>query len=152
MNFQSRTISLLLTLTFLSHAHLHAGGRRRAVAVSPPSSGVAITFVDGVLDAGTIAWAGGRRKSSIVRKVVSMRLGEPSLEPRGTATVRAFLEVPGGRCAIRVNGVLLSGAPQIVLRHAPIGSAFPQRIEIEVPNTMPEGPLHTSIGWEVTTN
>lgn len=138
--------------TILLSTPLDAGGRRRVMAVSPPSPELSITFLDGELDAGTIAWRGGRRKSSIVRRAVAMRVGQPSKEHRGTVTLRAFFEGSGQRAEIRVNGVALSSIPQIVERHAPVGVPFIQRIEIEVPTSEPPGALDAEIRWEVITN
>ena len=54
MKRASRAIPFLLTAILLSSPHLLAGGRRRAVAVSPPSPELSLTFLDsaGMLDAG----------------------------------------------------------------------------------------------------
>lgn len=146
-----RTISALIFIALLPLPTL-AGGRLRAVAVSPPSSELSITFVDGVLDAGTLAWTGGSRRSTIARRAISMRVGRPSRDARGTATLRAYLESDDRRAAIRVNGVTLSTIPRVVEHHAPIGVVFTQRVEIEVSINEPEGPLAASIGWEVITD
>jgi hypothetical protein len=154
MKRASRAIPLLCIATLLCSSPLIAGGRRRAVAVSPSSSDLAITFLGpgAVLDAGTIVWRGGRRNATVTVRTVQMRIGSPSQEARGTATLRAFVESADRNCAIRVNGTLLTTVPQIVQRHAPIGIAIPHRIEIEVPTSAPDGPLQTSVGWEVTTD
>lgn len=152
MKRASRMIPVVLSILLLSSPHLNAGGRRRAVAVSLPSSELSITFIDRVLDAGTMSWTGERRRSSLARRAISMRVGPPSREARGTVTLRAFLETDDGRATIRVNGVTLSSIPQIVERHAPIGVVFTQRVEIEVATTEPEGPLAAAIGWEVITD
>lgn len=150
--------SLVLTLTlFLSH-DLSAGGRRRAVAAPRPSSDLAITFVDGietaaaVIDAGSIVWGGEGAKLAKTSRTVGIRIGPPSREPRGAATLRAFLETADPRCVVRVDGVVLSVTPRVVQRYAPIGVAVAHRIDIEVPATAAEGPIATSIGWEVTTD
>jgi hypothetical protein len=153
MKRASRAVPLILAITLLSSSHLNAGGRPRAMAVSPPSSDLAITFLGsgGHLDAGTFAWRGGRRKSSLSSRTVRMRIGQPSRETGGTATVRAFLEAADPRCTVRINGVVMTGAPQVVQRHAPIGSTLSYLLEIEVPTTASDGLLQTAIGWEVTT-
>jgi hypothetical protein len=150
--------TLVLTFTlFLSH-DLNAGGHRRAVAAPRPSSELAITFVDGiaaaaaVVDAGPMAWRGVGAKLAKTSRTVGIRIGSPSREPRGTATLRAFLETADPGCVVRVDGVVLSHTPRVVQRHAPIGVAVAHRIEIEVPATAAEGPIATSIGWEVTTD
>lgn len=144
---------LLATLTFLPQTPLHAGDRRRAVAVSPPPSDLTLTFLDGpVLDTGPIVWRGGARMSTIVTRTVVLRIGAPSSEPRGTATLRAFLEIPDSRASVRLDGILLGTAPRIIQLHAPIGIAMRHRIEIEVPTVSRGGPLTASLGWEVTTD
>lgn len=147
----SWVIPVVLSAVLLSPP-LDAGGRRRLVAVSPPSSELSITFLDGMLDAGTIAWRGERRKSSTVRRAVAMRVGHPSKEHRGTVTLRASVEMPAKRAEIRVNDILLTAIPQIVDRHAPVGVPFIQRIQIEVSTKEPPGPLDAEIRWEVITN
>ena len=150
------TIGMALSLSILSLLVvpvLHAGGRRRAVAVSPASSELTLTFLDGpVLDAGQIVWLGERRGVTTTTRTVLLRIGRASREVRGTATLRAFLETPDPRATVRVDGVVLGAAPRVVQRHAPIGVAVTHRIEIEVPVSAPEGPLAASIGWEVTTD
>lgn len=143
---------LLALVSAISASTLQAGSRRRAVAVSPPSSDLTLTFLDGpVLDAGPLVWRGAKRKTLVTRTVV-LRIGRASREALGTATLRAFLETPDPRAQVRVDGILLGAAPRVVRRHAPIGIATTHRIEIEVPVSAPEGPLATSIGWEVTTD
>lgn len=142
----------MLTLS-LPAARLDGGGRRRTVAVSPPSFELTLTFLDGpVLDAGPIVWRGGTRKTTITTRTVTLRIGRASREARGTATLRAFLETPDPRATIRVDGITLTTAPRVIEHHAPIGIAVTHRIEIEVPVSAPEGALAASIGWEVTTD
>jgi hypothetical protein len=161
MNRESRSVPtrrsglrvLLFTLAVLPLTLPAAGGRRRTVAVSPPSSALVITFLDeaGFLDTGPLACDAGRR-SSLVSRTVRMRIGAASAESHRTATVRAYLELADSHRTIRVDGVVLSVAPQVVRRHAPVGVASAYRIDIEVPATAPEGPFTTPIGWEVTTD
>ena len=145
---------LLLPAVILLHPdHAHGGGRRRVLAVSPPSSTPQLTLVGaaGAVDAGTIAWRGGRTRSATAARTVTLRIGEPLPGLRGTATVRAFVETFDPHCMIRIDGVPLTTAPRIIRRHAPVGVAFTHRIEIEVPVTAPDGPLQASIAWDVTT-
>lgn len=141
-------VLLLLSLS----TFVYGGDRRRVRAVSPPSSASSIVFLEGgVLETGTIVWRGGARRSAVTRRTVRVRIGEPSNEPRGSVTMRAFLETNDPRCTIRVDGVTLGAAPRVIRRHAPVGVAFTHRIEIEVPVTAVDGPLHASIGWEAIT-
>jgi hypothetical protein len=127
------------------------GGGRRVLAVSPPSSELALSFVGGaVLDAGTISSRGGKRTTAVTR-IVTMRIGTASRASQGTATLSAFVETPDRRATVRVDGIVLGSAPRVIRRHAPIGTTFTHRIEIEVPVTAGEGSLNTTIGWEITT-
>lgn len=136
--------SALLALCLAVASPVEGRGRRRVLAVSPPSAGLSLTFTGGeLLDAGSI-------QGRTVRKV-AMRIGAATREPRGTATVRAFLETSDMRCTVRVNGIVLGTAPRVIRRNVPIGIPFTHRIEIDVPPEAAEGPLQTSIGWEVTT-
>ena len=126
------------------------------VAVSPssassPAPGLTLVGVSGMVDAGTIAWRGGARPSAFSTRTVTMRIGEPAREPRGTATLRAFVETFDPGCTIRIDGVPLTTVPRVIRRQAPVGIAFTHRIEIEVPRTAADGPLQASIAWEVTT-
>lgn len=124
------------------------------LAASRPSSALSIRFIDaaaGLLETGTIVWRGGTRRSTVTTRTVRMRVGEASNESQGSVTIRAFLETTDARCTIRVDGVPLTTAPRVIRTHAPIGVAFAHRIEVEVPISAADGPLQTSIGWEVTT-
>jgi hypothetical protein len=146
----ARRFAVLLTLMFLIpvHPYLHGGSRRRAVAVSPPSSELSLTFVDvpnGTLDAGSIA------ARLVTRRTFGIRIGRPSREAQGSATLRAFLETADPRCIVRIDGVVLGTQPRLIQRHAPIGVVTAHRLEIEAPPTAAEGPVVTTIGWEVTT-
>jgi len=148
--------SVLIGSVIVLALYVHAGGRQRAMAVSSPSaSTVAIAFLDangGAIDAGTMTWQGGSRRSLVTTRLVTMRLGAPSHERLGTATLRAFLETPDPRATIRIDGVTLTTTPRLIQAGAPIGIPFSHRIEIEVPLSAPEGPLQASIGWEATTD
>lgn len=153
MTSHHRAAALLLTAFCFFHftAPLVAGGRRRVLAASPASSDVSLVFLDSTLvEIGTIASPGSRRPA-VTKKTITMRIGAASREPRGTATLRAFLESPDPRCTVRIDGIPLSAAPRVIQRHAPIGIPFTHRLELEVPLSVSEGPLHTAIGWEITT-
>lgn len=147
------TLYLSLTVSF----DLQAGGRQRAVAVTPPPSELSLTFLENghastaIVDAGTISWRGGRRRYSVTARTFAMRIGAASREARGTATVRAFLETPDPHATIRIDGIVLGATPRIVQRNAPIGIAVTHRLEIEVPVSAPEGAVAANIGWEITT-
>ena len=157
----ARTRILFVSLLVVFTLHLHAGARRRAVAAPVPSDELSIAFVDAghdVLDAGAIAFrptavgSKGRRGMAATTRMFGLRIGQPSREARGTATLRAFLETADPRCVVRIDGVVLGTAPRVIRHHAPIGIAMRHRLEIEVPPQAPEGALLTTIGWEVTTD
>jgi hypothetical protein len=154
-----RLTAFTICITLLLTINLHAGGRRRAVSVSPPSDPLAIAFVDapaGTIDTGAIVAATGMRRGkaghAITRKTFGIRIGPPSRESRGNATLRAFLETADPRCIVRIDGVVLGTQPRIVERFAPIGIVAVHRLEIEVPASAAEGALLTTIGWEVATD
>jgi len=98
-----------------------------------------------------MAWHGGAKRSVVSKRAVLMRIGEASRDALGTATLRAFLETPVAGAVIRVNGTVISTAPQIIQRHVPIGVPITYRIELEVPLSAPEGPIHAAIAWEAST-
>jgi hypothetical protein len=151
----ARAILTTASAALIALVPVCAGGRQRVLAVSAPREALAITFIDAgasVVDAGTFVWRGGSKRSVVTTRRVSMRIGEPSAESRGTATVRAYLETADPYATIRIDGVTLTNAPRIIQSNAPIGIAFAHRLEIEVPVTAPEGPLQASIAWEVTTD
>jgi hypothetical protein len=150
--------SLLFFISpLISPVHLHAGNRQRVVAVSPPSTDLSLTFTDGgvgstaVIDAGTATWKGGETRMTVITRSFGVRIGRPSREVRGTATLRAFLETPDPRATIRIDGIVLGTAPVVIQHHAPIGVVVTHKLEIEVPVTAPDGPLAASIGWEAGT-
>lgn len=137
-------VSALLALCLAAASPVEGRGRRRVLAVSPPSADLSLTFIGGeLLDAGAIRGRTARK--------VTMRIGPASREPLGTATVRAFLETADARCTIRIDGIPLGTAPRVIRRNVPVGIPFTHRIEIDVPPEAAEGPLQTSIAWEVTT-
>ncbi|MDP9192655.1 MAG: hypothetical protein M3P06_13225 [Acidobacteriota bacterium] len=120
---------------------------------------MAIAFVEapaGTMDTGAIVAASGMRRgkagNAITRKTFGIRIGPPSRESRGSATLRAFLETADPRCIVRIDGVVLGIQPRIVERFAPIGIVAVHRLEIEVPTSASEGALFTTIGWEATTD
>jgi hypothetical protein len=89
---------------------------------------------------------------AITRRTFGIRIGPPSREARGNATLRAYLETADARAIVRIDGVVLGTQPRIIDRFTPIGITTTHRLEIEVPPSAPEGPLMTTIGWDVTTD
>lgn len=147
----ARRFAVLLTamLLFSLAPLLHGGSRRRAVAASLPPAELSLTFVDvpnATIDAGSIA------AKLTSKRTFGIRIGRPSREAQGIATLRAFLETADPRCVVRIDGIILGTQPRLIQRHAPIGIVTTHRLEIEAPPTASEGPLVTTIGWEVTTD
>ncbi|MEA2491804.1 MAG: hypothetical protein QOH21_3596 [Acidobacteriota bacterium] len=153
--------SLILATLILTSLAIAGEGRRRTVAASPLLPDVTITFTDvtagtgseAALDTGTIAWRkrGTRRDATITTRMFGIRIDRRSGDTRGTATLRASLDIFDPRCTVRIDGVALGPAPRIIELHAAVGSVTMHRLEIEVPNTVPEGAFHSAIHWEVTT-
>ncbi len=117
------------------------------MSVSPPAEELAIAFVDapgGMVDTGAIA--------GMMRRTFGIRIGRPSRESQGHATLRAFLEMADARCIVRLDGIVLTTQPRVIERFAPIGLTTKHRLEIEVPASAPEGALLTTIGWNVSTD
>ncbi|MFL6246813.1 MAG: hypothetical protein ACJ74H_12355 [Thermoanaerobaculia bacterium] len=117
------------------------------MSVSPPAEDLAIAFVDapgGMVDTGVIA---GK-----TRRTFGIRIGRPSREARGHATLHAFLETSDPRCIVRLDGMVLGPQPRIIDRFTPIGITTTHRLEIEVAASAPEGALLTTIGWSVSTD
>lgn len=144
---RARRLAFLALVSLLFSLHLPAGGRRRAVSVSPPAEDLAIAFVDapgGMVETGSIA---GK-----TRKTFGIRIGPSSREARGHATLRAFLETGDPRCIVRLDGIVLGTQPRVIDRFTPIGITTTHRLEIEVPASAPEGALMTTIGWDVSTD
>ena len=147
-SFSSILLSSFLLALFPSNLLL-AGGHRRAVAT--PSESLAIAFGDAPLvDVGTIASTNGR--AAIVKRTLTVRIGQTSEEARGTATLRAFLQAPDPYCTIRLDGIVLGTAPRVIAANAPIGIAVTHRLEVEVPVTAPEGTVASTITFEATTD
>jgi hypothetical protein len=150
----------LLSLTFVIlffPAVLEAGGRRRAVAVSPTFDELELTFIENALpeatiDAGVVSWDGETSKGASTRRQFAVRIGRPSGEARGTATLRAFLETTGTRCNVSIDGIPLGHVPRIIHANAPIGITTKHKIEIHVPTDAPAGTFDAVIRWEVTRN
>lgn len=139
-------------------------GRRRSVA--PPSIALSIEFVDvpaagaTLLTAGSDAWidldtvsqkAGSAGKSVRVRRQFGIRIVRAGGVSWGTAVVTAKLDSPDGRSSLRIDGKLLASAPIVVDARAAVGAMTIHTLEIEVPDSVSEGPLSASISWEVTT-
>jgi hypothetical protein len=137
--------------------------RRRAAAA--PAGALSIEFVDvpasgaTLLAAGSDAWvdvntvsqAGATGKSVRVRRQFGVRIVRTGGVSWGTATVTARVDSPDGRSSLRIDGQALGSMPIVVSARAAIGATNIHTLEIEVRDSVTEGPLAASIAWEVTT-
>jgi hypothetical protein len=127
-----------------------------------PADEATITFItasgsgrDGVIDTGAVSYGtNGRTKqrAAVITREFDIRIDRSSGETYGTATVRAFLETSDSRNEYRLDGVSLGTAPLVVDARAAFGTPRRHRLEIIVPADAPEGPIFTSIRWELTTD
>jgi hypothetical protein len=138
----------------------------RRHAAAPPADALSIQFVDvpaagaTLMTAGSDAWvdlkslsqqAGSTGKSIRVRRQFGIRLIRAGGVSWGTATVTARLESPDGRSSLRIDGRPVAAAPVVIDARAAVGATTIHTLEIEVPDSVPSGPLAASISWEVTT-
>jgi hypothetical protein len=154
--------SVIFVLCLATALPLHAAKRR---ATLPPAGVLSIEFVDlpdaetRLTAAGSDAWvdlatvsqqAGSTGNSVRVRRRFGIRIVRSGGVSWGTATVTARLDAPDGRSSLRIDGQPLAGAPLVVSTRAAIGAMTVHTLEIEVPHSVPAGPLAASISWEVT--
>jgi hypothetical protein len=154
-----RTLAVVLLLAM----SVDAAPRRATVTTE---SALSITFVDvagsdamltaagndGWLDARTLSARGGRKpQPARMRKQVGIRVTRAGGLAGGTARIEARLDGNDGRAKVWIDGRPLGAAPLVVDAHAAVGSMTVHRIEIEVAQSVPEGPINTSIAWDVTT-
>jgi hypothetical protein len=132
------------------------GGRRRTVAVSRPAQEeLKITFVnvtssgsEAMIDAGAMS----RTRGKVTKRVFGIRLDAANPSEGATATLRAFLESHDGRSTIRVDGIEIGSVPKLINAQTPLGIVTTHTLEIEVPATVPQGALASSLRWEASTN
>lgn len=142
---------------------VHAA-RHRAVAV--PSPALSIQFVPVAAEgpvfmaAGSDAWietdavskrAGAKARSTRVRRRFGVRVLRAGAMSWGTAIVTARLQSADGRSSITIDGQTLGSTAIVVNPRAAVGAMTIHTIEIEVSDSVAEGPLSASIHWEVTT-
>jgi hypothetical protein len=141
---------------------LHAERRR---AVAQPAGPLSIEFVDvpaagaPLMTSASDAWvdvntvskqAGSKAKSTRVRRQFGIRILRRGSVSWGTAIVTARLDSPDGRSSVRVDGQILGSMPVVVSPRATVGAMTIHTLEIEVADSVVEGPLTASIAWQVT--
>jgi hypothetical protein len=141
---------------------IHADRRR---AVAPGVDALSLEFVDvntgGSMTAiGNNAWVDvGRiskrdahaRQTHVVREF-GLRITRGSIVSYGTARVMARLQSWDGRATVRLDGQPLTTAPVLIDPSAAIGATVVHRLEIDVPDSTPAGPINASVLWEVTSD
>jgi hypothetical protein len=140
------------------------------VAAAPPRVGrpadqLRLVFIDG--DGGAPVRSGGRGDANLdlgrvvagrclprsCRRTVVRRRFRLRIDGRSAAArfvrLRAFVQndMPGTR--VRVDGRLLTSAPQLIDPAAPLGVPVAHTVEIEVPASEPQGMLAQTIVWVV---
>lgn len=138
--------------------------RRRAAAV--PSAALSIQFVDVAAEgplfmaAGSDAWidtdavskrAGSTGRSTRVRRRFGVRILRAGALSWGTASVTARLDSFDLRSSITIDGQRLGTTAIVVNPRAAVGTMNIHTLEIEVPDSVTEGPLSALIHWEATT-
>jgi len=109
--------------------------------------------------AGSDAWietdavskrAGSTGRSMRVRRQFGVRILRAGAISWGTATVTARLNSTDGRSSITIDGQTLGSMAIVVNPRAAVGTMTIHTLEIEVSDSVAEGPLSASIYWEVT--
>jgi hypothetical protein len=157
-----RALAVLLTTAVALSAT--AAERRRTVA--PPDDSLTITFVESdsnegsMLPAGNDAWLDlksitrmgvSKEKTIRTRHRFGVRVVRAGGAAWGTAVITALLDSYDGRATYRLDGRPLTTAPLVVDAHAAVGTVVFHTLDVEVPVSVPEGPLAASINWQVTT-
>lgn len=156
----------LATLLLLAFSALSLAAAEKRVARTETTA-LAIAFVDVASANGSLttadndAWLevrtlshqpGSHERVTRLRRQVGIRIVGKGEVAAGTARISARLESWDGRATVRIDGRTLTAAPLLVDAHAAIGAVAVHQIEIEVPVSVPAGPLAASIAWEVTTD
>jgi hypothetical protein len=153
---RSITLALVLVLAF----EASPAPRRRAVA-HPVEDLLTITFSRGgaaevgMIDLSTVPRPSAGRKSrsnGSMTETIGLLIERPSHAKGGTATVRVWLRDADPLCTIRIGAVQVTSVPQVLDRHAPIGTTVSYLLEAQLPPTAAAGTYLRSIEWEVEEN
>ncbi|HWS71046.1 MAG TPA: hypothetical protein VN605_02985 [Thermoanaerobaculia bacterium] len=156
----------LATILLLAFSALPlAAAEKRLARVEAQT--LSIAFVDVAPGAGTLTSAdndgwldvrelshkpGSREQVTRMRRQFGIQIVRAGDITNGTARITARLESWDGRATVRLDGRVLTAVPVDVDAHAAVGSISVHQLEIEVPVSVPAGPLAASISWEVTTD
>jgi hypothetical protein len=137
------------------------------------AGGISVSFVslpDGasvagqrVLDLGPVSYsrisgtANVQIRTLADRFIVSTKVGlalQDATHHFSTATLMASLAYPDAAHVLRLDGVRLGPAPQVIQGRAPVGKTSAYRLEIEVPTSLTEknAELHNAIIFQVVPN
>lgn len=91
--------------------------------------------------------------SMVVRASFGLKVENAGAQ-QGTATLSAFLFQPNARYNIFLDGVELSVTPRLIEGKAVYGTPSPHRLEIEIPNSLPENQGHivSNVGFIAVPN
>lgn len=147
-----RTLAtLLLMAASASGAAPPPGVRSQELSISfefPDS----ITGGAGTIDFGRLPLRPGRpTRTAGTRKIVRVRLHAVTGAAH-FARLFATLDNASGGCLVRVDGIRLGPARQLIDGNAPIGVAISHAIEIEVPASEPAGTVVAPILWLAETD
>jgi hypothetical protein len=110
----------------------------------------------GVVDLGDASYAAAQLGSVTIERHnqyfaiftrFGLKLEKQDGSNMGAATLSAYLENPDPSCSFFLDGIQLTGAPKVISARIRVGNLSELRLEIRVPNTMPAGPVRTSVGW-----
>jgi hypothetical protein len=156
----------LATILLLAFSALPLAAAEKRLARTETEA-LSIAFVDVAPGAGTLTAAdndgwldvhelthkpGSREQVTRMRRQFGIQIVRAGAITNGTARITARLESWDGRATVRLDGRVLTAVPVLVDGHAAVGSIAVHQLEIEVPVSVPAGPLAASIGWEVTTD
>jgi hypothetical protein len=142
-----------------------AAAEKRLARTETPA--LTIAFVDVAPGAGTLTSAandgwldvrelsrkpGSREQVTRMRRQFGIRISRDGEASWGTGRITARLESWDGRATVKLDGRTLTAVPLLVDAHAVVGGVAVHQLEIEVPVSVPAGPLAASIAWEVTTD
>jgi hypothetical protein len=123
------------------------------VDVAPGTGTLTTAGNDGWLDVRQVSYKPGSREPvTRMRRQFGIRILRAGEVSTGTARITARLESWDGRATVRLDGRTLTAVPLLVDAHAAVGGVAVHQLEIDVPVSVPAGPLAAAIAWEVTTN
>jgi hypothetical protein len=133
------------------------------VVALPTGAAISGTSGQGVMNFGAVSKAAPATANGIQKKRQSGGLkvttnfgilvenSAGSTSP-GTATVSAFLLYPDPDLELWVDGIKMSSTPQVIGRQLLVGAVSQHRLEIQISDERPPGPLNNLIGLMVSSN